>query len=488
MQPIFSDNMVLQRNAPVPIYGEAETGTVVTVQFNGQVLNVTADAEFRWRVDLAPMAAGGPFELVVTCDENALTFHNVMVGEVWIAVGASNMARGPAGLREDLDLLRNNDFPAIRFFDLRGGSSLIAGTQYRGAWTVADRRAVRRMSGIAFWFAYDLHVATGVPVGVVVAVAGGGSDHWAARLELTLDPKLETYLARGDGRYESALAQKQAYEAALAAWRTAYLQAKSDGSRLPRKPREPRFGGGGATSHFYGKIAPLIPYRVGGVIWYIGIYDIGDSERMRLLVPAIARGWRREWGQDITFCMTEMVRLGGFTSNPASDGPRNLARNREAHAAVLQEPLSAVLSTVDISSGGVHFNNRHAVGSRAALAARALHFGEAIEYLGPIFDGMTVAGNEATLSFTHLGGGLTLSDSGPPRGFAVAGADGVFRPAEARIEGDTVVVSSPEVAVPVHVRYAFVDGPNVNLFSAAGLPMVGFRTDNFGVKGLSYYP
>jgi sialate O-acetylesterase len=479
----FTSHMVLQRGMNVPVWGTADAGEEVTVEFAGQKKSAIAGDDGKWRVDLAPLTASAeshPFIVTGAKTASPLNLADVLVGEVWLASGQSNMdfsvsvkVKYFAGIAHEEQEIAAANYPLIRMFT--GGASKTYGPQSRvgGEWRVCSPETVPAFSAVGYIFARDLQKEIKVPMGIVTLAFGASTaEAWIRREALTADPKLKPLIESFDAKVK-AYAPPTADEEKQ--WQETVAKAKADGKRAPRRGKsDPVQDQHNATVLFNGMIAPVIPYAIRGAIWYQGESIVG-GDAGRLLYPhvqaALIQDWRTLWGEgDFPFYI---VQLAG--QEAASNSPEV----REAQATVLALKNTGMAVTTDIGEAkNVHPHNKQDVGDRLARIALANAYGRAIEFSGPQFQSHKVEGGAIRVSFTHLGGGLVAKGGGPLKWFEVAGADGKYISADATIDGDTVVVRSTTVAAPVAVRYAWVNFPDgCNLFNAAGLPAAQFRSD-----------
>ncbi len=456
---LVSDHMLLQRDVPVRIWGQADPGEQVTVRFLAQNVRTQADTLGRWKVFLEPLRAGGPFTLTIE-GTNIITIQDVLVGEVWVASGQSNMAFSMRMLQKAEEEIAAANYPQMRLFHVGAATSGYPLDDVKGAWSWCTPDSVRRYSAVAYFFARHLRQKLGVPVGVILSAWGATpAQAWTSGPAMTADPELLIYAsdwAKMMDLYPEAQARYQ-------------QQLKQPGTK-PAPPIGP--DSQRAPSVLYNAmIAPLTPYAIRGAIWYQGESNAGRAYPYRRLFQTLIQDWRRAWGLgDFPFLF---VQLPSFKVGPNVEW----AELREAQAMALQLRNTGMAVTVDIGDPvDVHPKNKQDVGLRLGLAARAIAYGEKLVYSGPVFRQLTGEGRALRVWFDHTGGGLRARD-GDLKGFTIAGKDGKFVPAEARIENHTVVVSNPEVKEPVAVRYAWADVPDCNLFNAEGLPAVPFRTD-----------
>jgi sialate O-acetylesterase len=473
---LFSDHAVLQRGRPVPVWGEADPGEEVRVSIAGQTRAATADGQGRWRVRLDPLEPGGPLTLTVQSRAGTLTARDVLVGEVWLGSGQSNMAMTVSRAKDYEREQAGADRPQIRVFREESPSSSTPNREPRGRWVVCSPATVGTFSATAYFFGRELHETLKVPVGLLVSAVGGTPiEAWISPEAQHAEPALKGFfaaMAKDDEGFDEAAARTR-YEKQLATWKEAAAEAKAAGKPAPKKPQDPvaaRARKRDVGGLFQGKIAPLVPYAIRGVLWYQGEANTVPPKgpfyehQLRLLV----RDWRHRWGEgDVPFAW---VQLPNFRA-PG----RDWVLVREAMLKALDLPRTGMAVTVDIGDpGNIHPTNKQDVGERLALWALATVYNRAVASSGPLAAAAKAAGAEMIVSFTHDDGGLVARD-GALRGFEIRGRDGRWVKADARIVGATVVVSHPDVPAPVAVRYAWADVPDANLYNGADLPASPFR-------------
>ncbi len=464
---LISDRMVLQQDKPVRIWGKATPGEGVTVSFRGQKVTTQTRADGRWEIFLAPMKAGGPFELTVAA-ENTITVRDVLVGEVWVGSGQSNMVWPVQRSSNPEQEAAGANYPQIRLFQVALKVAEAPAEDVEGEWKVCTPESVKSFSAVGYAFARHLHSRLKVPMGVVQSAWGGTpAQAWTSQGALEAEPSLHRYLEN----WQKILA---AYPAA----RQRYLDALKEfeqkgGERKPQPPMGP--GHQHSPAGLYNAmVAPLTPFAIRGVIWYQGESNAnqGEGAAYRRLFQTMILDWRRAWGQGAFPFL--FVQLANFAKTGANS---NWPELRAAQTAALELRKTGMAVTIDIGDpADIHPLNKRDVGERLGLAARAIAYGEQLVYSGPLYRQMTREDGRLRLWFDHTGGGLKARD-GDLRGFTVAGADGAFYPAEAKVESGSIVVSSPAVKHPLAARYAWADDPNGNLINAEGLPASPFRTD-----------
>ena len=487
---IFSDHMVLQQQMPIGVWGWAAPDERIEVSLRAQRVSTTAGRDGRWRVTLAPEAAGGPDELKVAGATVTKRFVDVLVGEVWVGSGQSNMQWEVRQAQDADKEIAAADHPRIRLFSVKRVTALepkddVTPMDAAPTWMVASPASVTNFSAVGYFFSRELQRARGnVPIGFIHSSWGGTpAEAWTRRDVLAEDPALQPLLAqyrRIEGEYPS---QRYGYERRLPIWNEALKtwQAANPKPETPM-PGMPAPRGGPEDPHrpaslWNAMIAPITPFAIRGVIWYQGETNARRAWDYQRLMPAMIQDWRRAWNRgDLPFLF---VQLANFRQNPPDPGATWWADVREAQRLTLGLPNTAMASAIDIGNPlDIHPLNKQEVGRRLALAARGVAYGDRVEYSGPLYDGMTIEGSRIRVRFHHAGAGLVL-DTAKGSSFVVAGVDGQFKPATAVVDGDTIVVSSSAVAAPVAVRYAWEDDPITSLRNKEGLPASPFRTDTF---------
>jgi len=460
---VFGDQMVLPRDVPVPVWGWAEAGESVAAEFGEQRKSTTADGEGKWSLEFAPLSASAEScELKIAGSKSAapVVFRDVLVGEVWLASGQSNMATGagPEAAAADTPLVR---FAAVESF-YPGAPA--ADLKSRCRWRNGGTESASSCSGTGLWFARRLQGELGVPVGVIISAVGGSrAEHWTRReiLEKTVGP--DAYLAKILAEAKKAQAKPASPDSV----------GKFPGHIVgTREWIDGRLGG-----RFNGMIAPLAPFPFCGVVWYQGEDNAGDFAAYAALLPAMIADWRTWWDRELPFLI---VQLPAYNHQRQPDGT-TWAAMREVQAQIARKvpgcDLAVTLDNVDPDQ--LHPRNKRTVGERlAAVALRQVYGRDAIPTV-PSFDSMTITGGTIRLRFRNVGDGLVSRTGDQLKGFAVAGSDQRFIAAEARFEGNEVIVSSKDVQTPLAVRYAWVNAPAVSLYDQSGTPLAPFRTDDW---------
>jgi sialate O-acetylesterase len=483
---LISDGMVLQQGTKVNIWGTADPGEHVTVALQDQRANAVADGTGHWQLKLGPLSPGGPFMLTVA-GKNTLVLPDVLVGEVWVCSGQSNMEMpvgvDPGGWSSGVlnyqDEIARADYPTLRMFTVQHAVADKPQTDVQGSWVAAHGQAVGEFSATAYFFGRDLQKVLNVPIGLIHSSWGGTTaEAWTSRGTLESATEFKSILDDGTKLLSTYPKIFQDYEQQLAEWRRESDKAEADGAVVPPPPsvpKDPRSDSALPSGLFNGMVMPLTPYTIRGVIWYQGESNSDRPFQYRKLFPAMIRDWRQNWGEgDFPFLYVQLANWGVHTLK------WRWPELREAQSMALSLPKTGMAVTIDIGDGSnIHPKNKQEVGYRLALAAQGIAYGRDVIYSGPTYESMAVEGGTIRLHFQHADGGLVAKSQSiiSVSGFEIAGEDRKFVGADARIDGNTVVVSSGEVAHPVAVRYAWGMNPRPSIYNGAGLPASPFRTD-----------
>ncbi len=479
---VISDNMVLQGNKKVSIWGWAEPGeeVMVSVSWHRMKWAVTADKDGKWMFKMNSPKMGGPYEMTII-GKNTITLKNIMVGEVWVCSGQSNMQMSVKSSANAEQEISAANYPNIRLFTVARKVAEQPQSDCVGSWTLCSPQTVPGFSAVAYYFGRELHEELDVPIGLIHTSWGGTpAEAWTRRGILKEESDASPILERYDDAVAKYPQAKKEYEQKLIEWKKAVEKAKAEGERTPRRPGAP-LGPGHPHSPaglYNAMIAPLIPYGIGGAIWYQGESNVSRAYQYRKLFPAMIKNWRNDWGQGkFPFLFVQLANFRAVNPQPSES---DWAELREAQLMTLALPNSGMAVIIDIGEADdIHPKNKQDVGKRLALWALAKSYGKELVYSGPIYKSMKIEGDRAILYFDHVGGGFVAGPDEPLKGFAIAGADRKFVWADAKIDGDSVVVSSDEVPAPAAVRYAWADNPVCNLYNEEGLPASPFRTDDW---------
>ena len=467
---LLADHMVIQRGLPVHVWGMAAPHEAVSVSFRGETKSATADDLGRWSLFLSPGEAGGPFQLSVKA-ANTIVVNDVLVGDVWVASGQSNMEFPMKELANADKEIAAAQFPRIRIFLVKHKPADYPQDDVESTgWAACTPETAADSSAVAYFFARNLQQKLGVPIGLIESSWGGTpAESWTSLRGLSADASLmPVFAARAKTlATQSATVLKQKQED-LEFQKAA--QATVDGKPMPGRQWHPDFAAWAPAALYNGMIAPLTPFAIRGVIWYQGEANSG-RDRAPLyarLFQAMIRDWRNEWGEgDFPFLF---VQIANWNTAPEDMWPD--VRNAQRQALALRNTGMAV--TIDIGDPiDIHPKNKQDVGLRLALAARAIAFGEKVEWSGPLYRQVTQEENALRVWFDHANG--LVAKGAELTGFEVAGVDGKYSAAEAKIDGTSVVVSSATVPAPVSVRYGWAANPSCNLFNKEGLPASPFE-------------
>ncbi len=480
--PLFRDGAVLQRGKPVPVWGTADAGERVTVSFAGQTKSATADASGRWSVTLDALPANATPATLTIAGKNTITLSDVLVGEVWLASGQSNMEWSINNTYDKAIDVAGSANPLIRHIKVKrvvADTPSTTATFDRNGWETASPSTTGNFSAVAYHFARDLHAVLGVPVGIVNSSWGGTrAEAWTDPDTFANTPSL-AYVAEDWQKTLASYPERKAkFDADVAAWEQRKAAAEAAGqSFTERRPNAPSGPGHQATPSglYNAMIHPLAPYALRGAIWYQGESNVGRAAQYHELFSSMITGWRAKFGQgDFPFYWVQLANFAG--GNPDSPAWAFL---REAQTKTLALPATGQAVIIDIGDvRDIHPRNKKDVGRRLARLALARDYGVKMADSGPVLASAEREGAGFRVSFTEVHGGL-IAPLNQLSGFELAGEDKVFHPAEAKIEKATVLVTSPAVPEPVAVRYAWRNAPVAGLFNTDGLPAVPFRTDTW---------
>ncbi len=475
---LFTDHMVLQRDRPIRVWGWADEGEKITVALDSKSTRTVA-RNGKWSVTLPRHKAGGPHTLVVQ-GNNRIEVQDILMGEVWICSGQSNMQWPLNRSFESGQVIADSRNNWLRLFSVPRERAAEPQEDVSAAWQVCGPDTVPDFSAVAYYFGRDLHAALKVPIGLIHTSWGGSPAEVWMRWDLLathpdyrqtlLDPWTET---------------ERKYLAELEAWKTEAAELRAEGKEpsrsAPRQPWRP-------SELYNAMIAPLLPFPIAGAIWYQGEANAGRAFQYRHLFLNLIENWRKDWGQgDFPFLAVQLApwdknRKRAPDEIAAVPGESDWAELREAQllATKLLKNVGLAVITDYGDKDDIHPTQKEPVGARLALLARSIAYKHKIVASGPTFKKLKIKKNRAILSFDHVGGGLEAR-GGKLRGFALCGEDGQFLWANAEINDDTVVVTHPLINDPTEVRYGWADYPIVNLFNREGLPASPFRTDDFPI-------
>ena len=479
---IISDHMLLQRDIAASVWGWAAPGATVSISLGEQRTSAVATGDGRWQAWLEPMAAGGPFDLVIRADRE-IAVRDVLIGDVWVGSGQSNM-EWPVSLTTNAAAeIAGASFAEMRLFTVPRRVSDTPEEDVEGRWELITPQSVPAFSAVAYFFGRELHTRLRVPVGLIHASWGGTpAEAWTSTPTLEASPALQPILVNWRKALLGWPQASAAYARKTEEWEPQAAAAKAQGQPEPPRPEQPQGPGHAWTPAglFNGMIAPVVRYTIRGAIWYQGESNAQAyrSYEYRHLFAAMIADWRVAWNQGpFPFVFVQLANWLPRREEPVES---HWAELREAQLLTMRTvPNTGMAVTIDIGDAeDIHPRNKQDVGRRLALEARRVAYGESIVSSGPIYRSMRIEGHRVRVLFDSVGDGL-VARTEPLADFAVAGRDGRFVWADARIDGVTVLVSSAAVPNPVAVRYAWQDNPQASLYNREGLPASPFRTDDW---------
>lgn len=462
MCPLFTDNMVLQQRTEAPVWGTADPGSTVTVKtsWNKSVYTAEVGSDGRWMVKVSTPKAGGPYTMTIAeSGSNPLIISNVLIGEVWLCSGQSNMEQPVSGswcpVRNHEQEVKDANYPKIRLLGVKKTTATVPMddfTTYGDGWQECSPESIPEFSATAYFFGRELFLEMGVPVGLIHSSWGG--------------TVIEAWMTKDALAGVKDLGQ-MAEE--VATWPADKPELKSN---YPHAP----------TVLYNSMIEPLVPFAIKGAIWYQGCSNAERAHQYQDLMRLLIDDWRQLWGYDFPFYITQ---LANYTKRQTEPCESSWAELREAQAMAAQVvPDAGMAVTIDIGEADdIHPRNKQDVGKRLALQAMNKTYGKKVICDGPVYEGYEVDGNIIRVRFSSVAKGL-VAKGDKLEGFTIAGADHQFHWADAKIVGDCIEVSCKDVPRPLAVRYAWAHNPLGNLYNTAGLPAGPFRTDSW--KGVTY--
>jgi sialate O-acetylesterase len=507
---IISDNMCLQADKTLPIWGKADPGEKVTVTLGDQTESATAGKDGKWMVKLHKLAPSEkPAEMKVA-GKNTIEVKNILVGEVWVASGQSNMEFGFHGAHDSSIEGPKAKHPTIRIFNLKKKVAFEPQSDCEGKWEECSPETVEHTSAVGYFFSRDIHEALHVPVGLIHTSWGGTpAQAWTSIEDLAAHPETADYVKQEKELSDHMDQAKEKYaketlpkwEADMKTWKEKYGKADEatrNAHRAPRRPNPPDGNPNIGSVLYNGMIAPIVPFGIEGAIWYQGESNAGNPVQYRTLFPEMIEDWRKHWSEanpdekDFSFYWVQLANFMARQKDPVQDAG-GWPGLREAQYMTLSLPNTGEAVIIDIGEEkDIHPKNKDEVGHRLALAALHGTYHKDIVYSGPTVHGVDFKGDKAIVKFDNVGGGLVIAaapairlnepaaePASELRGFSIAGDDHQFHWAHAKIEGDTVEVSSDKVSHPVAVRYAWGNNPECNLYNKEHLPASPFRSDKW---------
>jgi sialate O-acetylesterase len=480
---IFSDNMVLQQKKQITIWGWANPRENVKVNsdWDSSVKATDANQAGKWMITIETPAAGGPYNLFIK-GNNTVTIKNILIGEVWLCSGQSNMEFSVKSATNAEQEIKEANYPKIRLFQIGENTSTEPLDDCNGTWQICSPNSIPRFTAIGYFFGREIHKELNCPVGLIESAWGGtGAESWTPKEILQNDEEFLPILNRDEEVVKNKDKYKQKYSEAFVKWEHQVEQDKAEGKTPPRQPSIPsELRPEVRASRLYNAmIHPIIPFTIKGVVWYQGENNFSRAYQYRKLFPAMISSWREKWNQgDFPFYYVQIAPY--HYGNPNDTRVPEL---QEAQMMTLKCPNTGMVVITDIGDvNNVHPCNKQDVGKRLALWAMAKDYGcKNIVYSGPLYKAMKTEGNKIRLYFDYADSGL-MSKDGELKEFIIAGSDQKFYPATAVIEGNTVIVSSEQVTEPAAVRYSWRHSARPNLFNKEGLPASPFRTDDWPGK------
>jgi sialate O-acetylesterase len=480
---IFSNGMIIQRNQPVSVWGFGNPGEQLSVKIGRQKKSTVTDEKGNWSVKLDPLKVGTPLSMTIEGKNNKVELSDILVGDVFLCSGQSNMAMSMDACKRfgSLDAqvdAETTTLPMVRIFQTPNATfASQPAADVSGQWQMLRPDKNMSYSAIAFYFGRSMYGHLKIPIGIIRASHAGGPIESKMPLEALVS------LECGKKYYEDILKRsslemmEKLNGELIQKWEKEVLDAKAVGQKPPPKP-EPRKPVNGAypAADWNGVIAPVIRFTKKAILWYQGEHNAGNAYNYRLLLPVMIRSWRDASGdQDIPFLFVQMPAFG------ASGGNESWPLLRESQLLTFKSTHNVgMVVTIDAGDKqNIHPPDKKIVAERLFLEARRLIYGETVSGCGPIFDKAIIKDSKVVVQFLRLNGALKFSSGYEGKGFSIAGNDRIFFPARVEIRGLTVEVSSPSVARPVAVRYAWEGYPDVSLFDSMNLPATPFRTDEW---------
>lgn len=482
---LFSDNMVLQQGIECAMWGWADPGEEVSVKLHKKTHKTKADSTGKWKLNLQKLkATNDPFSIIVN-GKNTLTIKNVLVGEVWLCSGQSNMQWSVNASNDpDLEKLTAN-YPNIRLITVPRTGTQEPQDDFNGLWEPCTPETVAEFSAVGYYFGRQLHLTLQVPIGLIDNAWGGSAcEAWIKRDLLEKLPSAKPYMEAWkstEATFDAKKAQAN-YENQVEAWKAKAQQAKLNKKPIPNKPRAPRnplIGQHRPANLYNGVLKPVIGYGIKGTIWYQGESNSGRAKAYRDVFPLMINSWRDEWGLgDFSFYWVQLADFRDETSTPQDS---TWAELRESQTLALKLPNTGQAVITDLGEAhDIHPKDKQNVAKRLARWALAKDYKYEIVHRSPQFKASQRNGSKLILHFEYVGGGLDTFDVRTPIGFTIAGEDKIFHPAKAKIlDKDRIEIHSEKVPNPISARYAWADNPIANMQNREGLPLTPFRTDKY---------
>lgn len=470
LSTLFGDNACVQADRPIAVWGWAPEGQKVSVTLGTSKAEATAGKEGKWTAQLPALKPGGPYILTATGGGTTLTSKNILVGQVWLASGQSNMFFPMAktqNAQADIDASKNDQ---IRLFCIHITPTRTPAADADGQWEVCSPESVAKFSGVAYHFGRKLQKELKQPVGLIQSSLGGTPiEAWTPTEAWSTSPELEKI--RQFDVDAAKIHQQKRYEAVLGKW-------KQHGSKGPEPKQEKVVDQNEPSVDYNSGIAPTFPYTIAGFLWYQGEWNVSRSAQYGLMLKTLITQWRALWGEgDLPFLVVQLPNYGKEILAPV-DTHRGIMELREAQLAALTLPNTGVATTIDLGDGQLHPPNKKPVGERLALLALAKAYKREVVCDGPTVLKVEPQGNAIVVRFEHaIGLHLDLKDN--LSGFAIAGDDRQYHFAKATVSANAVTLTSSDVPAPKYVRYLWANNPKATLFNKEGLAAGPFRTDDW---------
>ncbi len=485
---ILSDHMVLQQGQKLPIWGWGDPGEHVSVSFGSQEAKTVTGPDGTWKVMLDPLGASDQPQTMSVMGKTKVDVHDVLVGEVWLCSGQSNM-EWPLREARNADLaLAAADDPMIRHTTVRNMGLQKPNHDYYGGWQLCTPESIGDFSAVGYFFGRNLRRTLHVPIGLIDNAWGGSAcEAWVRRDLLAADPEYDLLLKSWTQSEANALwaASYAAYEQQYDKWMQAQMAAKKTQQTVPELPRgdfENRLLTNGRPGNLYnGRLAPVMPFGIRGAIWYQGETNASRAYQYRKLFPLMIQNWRDDWGQgDFPFYWVQLADFQDENSEPSESEWAEL-REAQTRTLITARPHAGQAVIIDLGEANdIHPRNKEEVANRLSRWALANEYDQDLVFRSPEFQDVTFAGGKAIVKCAHAGSGLRTVDESEVKGFSIAGNDQRWMWATVRIiDPTTIEVSSADVPQPAAVRYAWSDNPICNVYSKEGLPLTPFRTDDW---------
>ena len=443
----FNNNMVLQQGITIPVWGWAKPGEKVTVTLDKNVVSTRTAKTGKWRVNLPKMNYGGPYVLTIK-GKNLVTIENVLIGEVWVCSGQSNMEFKVSTTKNAEAEIAAANYPDIRLFTVKRRISQLPQDKLdEGSWSLCSPKTVPGFSAVGYFFGRNLYEKLKVPIGLIHTSWGGTvAETWTSAETIATDPD-----------FSELLQKLKTVDMAT---------AKVAPNNYP-------------TLLYNGMVNPLVPYAIKGVIWYQGESNAPRAQQYKRVFSNMIKDWRTKWNQgNFPFLF---VQLANYKKPVTAPSNSDWAELRETQTQTLQLENTGMATIIDAGmADNIHPTDKQVVGYRLSLAARKVAYGETLVYTGPTYREKKIDGNKIYISFDNVGKGLKVNNLyGYINGFSIAADNGEFKWAKASVVNqNTIVVSSESVEKPIDVRYGWADNPDdLNLYNAENLPANPFRTD-----------